>query len=82
MIKIREAIVVEGRYDKNTLSQIVDAPIFQTGGFQIYKDKAHSLLINDVPVIKNSEFIGNLRTVTVQALLFAIFSKAPLRSNI
>ena len=27
MVKIREAIVVEGRYDKNTLSQIVDAPI-------------------------------------------------------
>ena len=28
MVKIKEAIVVEGRYDKNTLSQIVDAPIF------------------------------------------------------
>ena len=27
MVKIREAIVVEGRYDKNTLSQVVDAPI-------------------------------------------------------
>ena len=27
MLKIREAIVVEGRYDKNTLAQIVDAPI-------------------------------------------------------
>lgn len=40
MVKIREAIVVEGRYDKNHLSQIVDAPIFETGGFQIMKDKA------------------------------------------
>ena len=39
MVKIREAIVVEGRYDKNTLSQIVDAPIFQTNGFGILKDK-------------------------------------------
>ena len=38
MIKIREAIVVEGRYDKNTLSQIVDAPIFETNGFGIFKD--------------------------------------------
>ena len=38
MIKIREAIVVEGRYDKNTLSQIVDAPIFETGGFSLFKD--------------------------------------------
>lgn len=35
MIKIREAIVVEGKYDKNTLSQVVDAPIFTTDGFGI-----------------------------------------------
>lgn len=40
MIKIREAIVVEGRYDKNVLSQIVDAPILETAGFGIMKDKA------------------------------------------
>ena len=48
MVKIREAIVVEGRYDKNTLSQIVDAPIFETGGFQIHKDKAHLALLRKV----------------------------------
>ena len=40
MVKIREAIVVEGRYDKNTLSQIVNAPILETSGFGIFKDKA------------------------------------------
>lgn len=39
MVKIREAIVVEGRYDKNTLRQIVDAPIFETRGFGIMNDK-------------------------------------------
>ena len=39
MIKIREAIVVEGRYDKNTLSQIVNAPILETSGFGIFKNK-------------------------------------------
>lgn len=39
MIKIKEAIVVEGRYDKNTLSQIVDAPILETSGFGLFKDK-------------------------------------------
>ena len=39
MIKIREAIVVEGRYDKNTLAQIVDAPILETSGFGVFKDK-------------------------------------------
>ena len=39
MIRIREAIVVEGRYDANTLRQIVDAPIFETGGFGVFNDK-------------------------------------------
>lgn len=39
MVRIREAILVEGRYDKNTLSQIVDAPIFEAGGFGIFKNK-------------------------------------------
>lgn len=48
MIKIREAIVVEGRYDKNTLSQIVDAPILQTNGFGIMKDKEQLELLRRV----------------------------------
>ena len=34
--RIREAIIVEGRYDKNTLSQIVDALIIETGGFRVF----------------------------------------------
>ena len=38
MIRIREAIIVEGRYDKNTLAQIVDAPILETSGFGIFHD--------------------------------------------
>ena len=48
MIKIREAIVVEGRYDKNTLAQIVDAPILETAGFGIMKDKAQLSLLRKV----------------------------------
>ena len=48
MIKIREAIVVEGRYDKNTLSQIVDAPILETSGFSIMKDKQQLALLRKV----------------------------------
>ena len=48
MVKIKEAIVVEGRYDKNTLSQIIDAPIFQTNGFGIFKDKAQMKLLRQV----------------------------------
>ena len=39
MLRIREAIVVEGRYDKNTLSQMVDTVIVETSGFGIFKDK-------------------------------------------
>ena len=34
--RIREVIVVEGRYDRNALSQVVDALIFETGGFGIF----------------------------------------------
>lgn len=48
MVKIREAIVVEGRYDKNTLSQIVDAPILETSGFGIFKDKKQLALLRQV----------------------------------
>ena len=48
MIKITEAIVVEGRYDKNTLSQILDAPIIETSGFGIMKDKAQLDFIRKV----------------------------------
>lgn len=48
MVKVREAIVVEGRYDKNTLSQIVDAPILETAGFGIMKDKAQLALLRKV----------------------------------
>ena len=48
MVKIKEAIVVEGRYDKNTLSQIVDAPILETAGFGIFKDKQQMALLRRV----------------------------------
>lgn len=48
MIKIREAIVVEGRYDKNTLSQIVDAPILETSGFGLFKDKKKMTLLRQI----------------------------------
>ena len=38
MIKIKEAIVVEGRYDKNTLSQTADTVILETDGFGVFRD--------------------------------------------
>lgn len=48
MVRIKEAIVVEGRYDCNTLKQIVDAPIFETSGFGIFKDKEQMALLRTV----------------------------------
>ena len=39
MLKIKEAIIVEGKYDKIRLSNIVDTLIIQTNGFSIFKDK-------------------------------------------
>lgn len=39
MRKIKEIIVVEGRYDKNTLSQVVDAVIITLGGFSVFNDR-------------------------------------------
>ena len=39
MIRVREVIVVEGRYDVNALRQIVDATVVATDGFRIFKDR-------------------------------------------
>ena len=39
MISVREVIVCEGRYDKNTLSQVFDAVIIETGGFGVFNDR-------------------------------------------
>lgn len=39
MERIREVIVVEGRYDKNTISQVVDATVVTLGGFAVFNDR-------------------------------------------
>ena len=45
MHSVKEVIVVEGRYDKNTLSQIVDAVIIETAGFGIFNDAQKQKLL-------------------------------------
>ncbi len=45
MRSVEEVILVEGRYDKNALSQVVDAVILETGGFGIFKDKQKQALL-------------------------------------
>ena len=52
MVKIKEAIVVEGRYDKNTLSQILDATILETSGFGIFKNKEQMALLRKVAEVR------------------------------
>ena len=39
MKKVKEVIVVEGRYDKNALSQVVNATVITLGGFSVFNDK-------------------------------------------
>ena len=48
MLRIREAIVAEGRYDKNTLSQLVDTLILETAGFGIFKNEEQLALLRRV----------------------------------
>ena len=48
MLSIKEAIIVEGRYDKIKLSGIVDAPIIETGGFRVFSDKEKQSLIRQI----------------------------------
>ena len=45
MKRIREVIVVEGRYDKNTLKQVVDATVIETRGFGIFRDQERLALL-------------------------------------
>lgn len=45
MNRIREVIVVEGRYDKNTLKQVVDATVVETGGFGVFNNKERLALL-------------------------------------
>ena len=47
MIALRQAVVVEGRYDKNALAQLVDAPIFETRGFGVMNDPALVALLRE-----------------------------------
>lgn len=48
MISVKEAIIVEGRYDKIKLSSIVSSPIIDTGGFRVFKDKEKQNLIKKI----------------------------------
>ena len=45
MLKIKEVVIVEGRYDKNTLLQCIDCTVIETSGFGIFNDKEKAALL-------------------------------------
>lgn len=48
MIQIKEAILVEGKYDVNTVRQIVDTIVIEAGGFRIFGDKEKILMLRRI----------------------------------
>ncbi|MDR3644175.1 MAG: DUF4093 domain-containing protein [Clostridia bacterium] len=64
MIRIREAVIVEGKYDKIKLSSIIDAVIIETNGFAIFRDAERMELIrrlankSGVLIITDSDSAG------------------------
>ncbi len=52
MLKIKEAVIVEGRYDKIKLSSIVDAPIIETNGFRVFSDREKQNLIRKIADVR------------------------------
>lgn len=47
-LSLREAVIVEGRYDKIKLSEFIASPIIETGGFRVFKDKEKQSLIRQI----------------------------------
>ena len=48
MIRIHEAILVEGRYDVNTVRQVVDTVVLESGGFRIFNDREQLQLLRRI----------------------------------
>ena len=70
MLRIKEAIVVEGRYDKNTLSQVVDTLILETAGFGIFRDPERMALLRRAA--ERAGFrVGAVEDITDECLIFS-----------
>lgn len=52
MLKIKEAVIVEGRYDKIKLTSLIDAPIIETNGFRVFSDKEKQNLIRQIADVR------------------------------
>ena len=88
MLKIREAVIVEGRYDKIKLSSIVDAPIIETNGFRVFSDKEKQSLIRKIAetrgilIMTDSDGAGFvIRNFLKGSVDNSIFLKSKARKN-
>lgn len=52
MLRLKEAIIVEGRYDKIKLSSLVDSPIIETNGFRVFSDREKQNLIRQIADVR------------------------------
>ena len=74
-IKLRQAIVVEGKYDRNTLLQLVDTAVFATNGFADMKDPAllrllrHAVQTTGLIILTDSDGAGFLIRNTLNGML-------------
>lgn len=48
MVKLKQAVIVEGKYDKIKLSSIIDSLIITTDGFGVFKNNEKSALIKEL----------------------------------
>ena len=66
MIRLSSPVIVEGKYDKITLENVIDALIIPTNGFGLFKDKEKCRLIKTlgekfgIIVITDSDHAGNM----------------------
>ena len=74
MIKLTQCVIVEGKYDKQKLSRILDATILATNGFRIFKDREMRRLIqtlaeqNGIIILTDSDSAGFKSEITLKAL--------------
>lgn len=47
-LRLREAVIVEGRYDRIKLSEFIATPVIETGGFRVFRDKEKQALIRSI----------------------------------
>ena len=85
MIRIKEAIIVEGKYDKIKLSSLVDGLIIETGGFRIFKDPEKMALLRRLAATRGlliltdsdgAEFSNLIDSQTLESITLNV-TKAP-----